>query len=138
MNIVIVNSIYWINRNFLKKVSLIGDSKLKHLYGYGLSKLTNHRFNVKSRFHPGIKINDHIKPIFWGLEADKMIIHIGKNYLPFDKSLMQICNGIISLVTSIHGDNINLVISLIVRRNDNLTHSFPSTLSLLPGNIRKP
>ena len=38
-----------------KTAFFIDDNMLKHLNGYGFSKLTNRRFNAKSMFHPGAK-----------------------------------------------------------------------------------
>ena len=60
----------------LAKIKTNKNSIQKHVNGYGLSKLTNHRFNVNSRFHLGAKLcclNDHIKLTIRTGEADKIL-----------------------------------------------------------------
>ena len=65
-------------------------------------------------------MDDHVETIVCSSETDQIMLHVGTNYLVTDKTLMQICNDIISLAAFIEVNGIKVAISLIVPRNDGL------------------
>ena len=92
-----------------ERVFIFGDTILRNVYDSGPSKLTKHKFNVKSRFYPGARFQcnedhvlelgswcneDHVKPTLHNSQASQIILHVGKNHLMTGKTPMQICTDI--------------------------------------------
>ena len=87
-----------------KSVYIVGDSMVKEVNGFELSKSIKHKYSVRVRFHPSAKtscINDHVKPVIRNQEADHIILHTGTNDLSSDKTAIQICNDVVNLAASI-------------------------------------
>ena len=106
-----------------KSVYIVGESMVKELNGFELSKSIKHKYPVRVRFHLSAKtscINDHVKPTIRNQEADHIILHTGTNDLSSDKTPVQICNDIVNLVASIKNKDIKVSIFEIVERNDAL------------------
>ena len=63
-----------------KSVYIVGDSMVKEVNGFELSKSIKHKFSVRVRFHPSAKtscINDHVKPVIRN-QLGLMICHLIK------------------------------------------------------------
>ena len=112
-------------KNNTKKilVYIVGNSMVKEVNGFELSKTIKHKYSVRVKFHSSAKtscINDHIKPVIRNQEADHIILHTGVNDLSSDKTPVQICNDTVNLAASIKDKDIKVTISEIVERNDAL------------------
>ena len=106
-----------------KAVYIVGDSMIKEVKGYELSKSIRLKKPVKVRSHPSAHIrclSDHVKPVIRNGDADHVILHIGTNDLRSEKTPVQICHEIIDLATSIKNENIKVSISGLVQRGDGL------------------
>ena len=99
----------------------MGDSMVKKVRGFELTKSIRHKANIKVRSFPKAKVRcmtDHIKPTIREESPDHIIIHTGTNEIPSEKTSIQICNDIINFAQSIKDQNIDVSISAIVPRND--------------------
>ena len=105
-----------------KTVFLLGDSMLSNVNRYRVSKLTKHKFKVKSRFYPGARsqnMKDHVKPTVRGSEVDQIILHVGTNDLVTENTPIQICNNI-NFGSFIEVNGIKVAISIIIPISDGL------------------
>ena len=104
-------------KNFKKSAYIVGDSIVKEVKGFELSKSIKHKYSVRVRFHPSTKtscINDHVKLAIRNQEADHIILHTGTNELSSDETPVQICNDTVNLAASIKGKDIKVTISKIL------------------------
>ena len=72
-----------------ENIILLGESMLRNINGYRLSKLIKYKFNVKSRFYLGAGVRcmeDHVKRTVPNGEANQIELHVGRNDLVKDKS----------------------------------------------------
>ena len=74
------------NRNNKNKTSvyILGDSMVKKLNGYLLTRKIKHKHLVKVRSFSGAKIScmtDHVKPTLRDINPDHIILHAGTNDL---------------------------------------------------------
>ena len=75
-----------------ENIILLGESMLRNINGYRLSKLIKYKFNVKSRFYLGAGVRcmeDHVKRTVPNGEANQIELHVGRNDLVKDKKQMQ-------------------------------------------------
>ena len=103
-----------------KTVFLLGDSMLSNVNRYRVSKLTKHKFKVKSRFYPGARsqnMKDHVKPTVRSSEVDQILLHVGTNNLVTENTPIQICNNI-NFASFIEVNGIKVAISLLIPIND--------------------
>ena len=94
---------------------------LKNVEGYNITKMLKYRQSVKVRPFLSAKtrcMSDHVKPTLRDENPDHVIIHVGTNSLVSDQTAIQMCHPIINLAASIRAQNIPVLISGIVPRND--------------------
>ena len=106
-------------------VFILGDSMVKKVNGFHLTKHIKHKYLVKVRSFSSAKTRcmyDHVKPTMRDFNPEHVIIHVGTNDLNSDKTASQIANSIVELALSLKNENNNIYVSLIVPRNDNLNN----------------
>ena len=100
-----------------KTVFIVGDSKIKKIDRYLLTKSINHKFLVKVRPFTTAKtidIYDHLKPTLRDVNPGLFIIHVGTNDLPLNKTSNEIAEEIVKLAESVKKTSSKIVISNIV------------------------
>ena len=108
-----------------KSVFILGDSMVKKVNGFYLTKDIKHKFLVKVRSFSSAKTRcmyDHAKPTIREVNPEHIILHVGTNDLNSEKTASQISNSIIHLANSLKNETNNIHVSLIVPRNDNLNN----------------
>ena len=104
-------------RKSKKTVFIVGDSKIKKIDRYLLTKSINHKFLVKVRPFTTAKtidIYDHLKPTLRDFNPGLFIIHVGTNDLPLNKTSNKIAEEIVKLAESVKKTSSKIVISNIV------------------------
>ena len=87
-------------------------------------KLTKDKIKIKARFYTVARVRcmeDHAKITVRSSEGNQIILNPGTNYLLTDKTPMQICNDIINLASFIKDNLIQVVISFVALRNDQIS-----------------
>ena len=108
-----------------KSVFILGDSMVKKVNGFYLTKDIKHKFLVKVRSFTSAKTRcmyDHAKPTIREVNPEDIILHVGTNDLNSEKTASQISNSIIDLANSLKNETNNIHVSLIFPRNDNLNN----------------
>ena len=108
-----------------KSVFILGDSMVKKVNGFYLTKDIKHKFLVKVRSFSSAKTRcmyDHAKPTIREVSPEHIILHVGTNDLNSEKTASKISNSIIDLANSLKNETNNIHVSLIVPRNDNLNN----------------
>ena len=108
-----------------RAIFIVGDSMVKELKGFELSKSIGHKKLVKVRSHPGATIRcltDHLQPIIRNKDAEHILLHIGTNDLKLEKTPVQICHEIINLAAAIRDKDFKVSVSGIIQRNDHLNN----------------
>ena len=108
-----------------KSVFILGDSMVKKVNGFYLTKDIKHKFLVKVRSFSSAKTRcmyDHAKPTIREVNPEHIILHVGTNDLNSEKTASQTSNSIIDLANSLKNETNNIHVSLIVPRNDNLNN----------------
>ena len=101
-------------------IFVIGESMVKHLNGWEMSKKLNANCKVFVKTFSGAKttcMNDYVKPSVRS-SPDHFILHVGTNDLSSDKSSEEIARSIIGLATSIKNEKHDVSISNIIIRAD--------------------
>ena len=78
-------------------VYILGDSIVKKLNGYLLTRKIKHKHLVKVRSFSGAKIScmtDHVKPILRDINPDHIILHAGTKDLRTENTASQIAKAI--------------------------------------------
>ena len=103
-----------------KSIFVIGDSMVKHLNGWEMSKKLNANCKVFVKTFSGAKatcMNDYVKlPV--RSSPDHFILHVGANDLSSDKSSEEIARSIIDLATLIRNEKHDVSISNIIRADN--------------------
>ena len=102
-------------------VVIVGDSIIKKIDGYLLTKSINYKFLVKVRPFTTAKtidLYDHLKPTLRDFNPGLFIIHVGTNDLPLNKTNNERAEEIVNLAESVKKISTNTVISDIVTRED--------------------
>ena len=102
-----------------KNIVILGDSMIKHVNGYDMSKkLKNCKAYVKSFSGSNVRcMKDHMKPSMRE-KPDHTILHVGTNDLNSDRPSNLIAKSIIDLVITLKNNSQNVSISNIIMRND--------------------
>ena len=104
-----------------KSIFVIGDSMVKHLNGWEMSKKLNANCKVFVKTFSGAKttcMHDYVKPSVRS-SPDHFILHVGTNDLSSNKSPEEIARSIIDLATSIKNKKHDVSISnIIIRAED--------------------
>ena len=133
------------NRNNKIKTNfyILGDSIVKKLNGYLLTRKIKHKHLAKVRSFSGSKIScmtDHVKPTLRDINPDHIIVHASTNDLRTENTASQIAKATIDLATSLKNDDNTVTVSGIVPRLDDLNNkanevSFPLELMCKERNI---
>ena len=108
-----------------KRVFIIGDSMIKKVNGFLLTRNINHKFIVKVRSFQGAKVKcmtDYVKPTINDFDLEHIIIHVGTNDLNSERTASQIANSVTNLQQSLKSINNTVTISLILPRNGELNN----------------
>ena len=122
--IIIIITIHLIN-NARNTVFILGDSIVKNVNGYLLTKKLRHKKLIKTRSFSGAKVScmyDHVKPTIREFNPNHIILHVGTNELKSSKTASQISRSVIDLALSLKSEANAVTISLIVPRKDNLNN----------------
>ena len=113
------------NKNTKQTVFILGDSMVKKVNGFFLTKDIKHKYLVKVRSFSSAKtrcMHDHVKPTIRDFNPEHIIIHVGTNDLNSEKTASQIASSIIELATSLKNKTNKIYTSLIVPRYDELNN----------------
>ena len=103
-----------------KKVTILGDSIIKHLNSCELSKKVSPDCRVYVKHFSGATtdcMKDCVKPSLRN-PPDHFIFHVWTNYLISKQTSEEIAASIISLASSVKGESYNVSISSIILRTD--------------------
>ena len=103
----------------------LGDSMVKKLNGYLLTKKVRHKFLVKVRPFTGAKVScmvDHVKPTLRDDKPDHIILHTGTNDLRSEKTSSNIAKSIVDPAMSLKSSGSSVIVSGIVPRFGNLNN----------------
>ena len=103
-----------------KSIFIIGDSMVKYLNGWEMSKKLNANCKVLVKTFSGAKtacMHDYVKPSVRN-SLDLFILHVGTNDLSSNKSQEEIARSIIDLATPIRNKKHDVSISNIITRAD--------------------
>ena len=90
-----------------------------------MTKNVKHKCLVKVRSFGGAKVRcmyDHSKPTLREFNPEKIIVHVGTNDLNSCNKSSKIARSIISLAKELKNEENEIIVSLIVPRNDNLNN----------------
>ena len=115
------------NRNNKNKtnVYILGDSMVKKLNGYLLTREIRHKHLVKVRSFSGAKIScmtDHVKPTLRDINPDHIVLHADTNDLRTENTASQIVKAAKDLATSLKNDGNTVTVSGIVAKLDELSN----------------
>ena len=115
------------NKNNKNKTNfyILGDSIVKKLNRYLLTRKMKHKHLVKVRLFSGAKIScmtDHVKPTLRDINPDHIILHAGTNDLRTENTASQIEKATIDLATPQKNDDNTVTVSGIVPRLDDLNN----------------
>ena len=109
------------NKSKKDTVFILGDSMVKHINDYLLTRNIKHEYLVKVRPFNAAKVRclyDHSKPTMRDFDPEVIILHVGTNDLTSSKTSSEIAKSIIDLACSLKTNTNKIVISLIVPRRD--------------------
>ena len=107
--------------NEKKKVFVLGDSMVKHIQGWDITKELENKHKVYIRQLAGSKVicmNDYVKSCIPENNPDHIIFHFGKNDIPTSKVPLRIAQSIVDLAKSVMTQDRSVTISDIIPRND--------------------
>ena len=109
-----------VNKN-KQKVFILGDSIVKHIQGWEITKTLDNKQKVYVRQFSGSKVScmkDYVKPSIRQNNPDHIIFHVGTNDVPSKKTSQVIAQSTVDLAKSVANDNLQVTFSNIVPRND--------------------
>ena len=101
---------------------MLGDSMLKHVQGWDITKRIDNKRKVYVRQFSGSKkdfMKDYMKPCIRENNPDHLILHVETNDVPSNKKAKSIAESIVSLAKEVKASKIDVSISSIIPRNDN-------------------
>ena len=104
---------------------ILGDSMVKKLNSFLLTRKLKHKFLVKVRPFSSAKVrcmHNHVKPTIRDVNPDHIILHCGTNHLNPERTASKIARSIIELAHSLKSKDNKKSVSLIVPKNDNLSN----------------
>ena len=104
---------------------MLGDSIVKKLNGFLLTRKLNHKCLVKIRPFNSAKVRcmlDHAKPTIRDFDPDHIILHYGTNYLNSNKTSSQTAREIIDLAFSMKPDKNKISIPLLTPCSEKLNN----------------
>ena len=108
------------NQNLKETEFILGDSMMKKLNGFLLTRKLSHTqpfSSAKVRC-----MHDHVKPTVRHINPDHIILYYGANHLSSDRTASQIARSIIQVAFSLKSQDNKISIFLIVPRNENLNN----------------
>ena len=105
-------------------VFILGDSMVRNVNGFLITRNIGHKYLVKVRSFNGAKVRcmeDHSKPTVRNFNPKWIILHVGTNDLKLKKKAGRISKSIMELASSLKNNNTNVAVSFIVPRNDALS-----------------
>ena len=100
-----------------KKISMVlGDSMVKHIQGWGITKKPENKHKVYIRPFAGLKVicmNDICEK-----NTDHIIFHVGTNDIPTSKDSLAIVQSIVDLAKSVMTQDRSVTISGIIPQNN--------------------
>ena len=109
-----------VNKN-KQKVFILGDSIVKHIQGWEITKKRDNKQKVYVRQFSRSNVScmrDCVKPSIRENNPDHIIFHVGTNYVPSEKTPEVIAQSTIDLAKTVANDNLQVTVSSIVSRND--------------------
>ena len=107
--------------NEKKKVFVLGDSLVKHIQGWDITKKLENKRKVYFRQFAGSKVicmNDYVKPCIRENNPAHIIFHVRTNDIPTSKDPLAIVQSIVDLAKSVLTQDLSVTISSIIPRND--------------------
>ena len=104
-----------------KNIFILGDSMVKHIYGWEMNKKLNKKHKAFVRSFSGAKttsMRDYIKPCLKENSLEHFVLHVKTNDLPSVKPADSIARSIITLAQEVIAEKRSVSISSIIPRND--------------------
>ena len=104
---------------------VLGDSIVKSVHGYLLTKKLRNKKLIKIRSFSGARVScmyDHVEPTIREFNPNHIILHVGTNELKSSKTASLISRSVIDLALSLKSETNAVMISLIVPRKDSLNN----------------
>ena len=104
-----------------KSVLIIGDSMIKHVNGWHLSKKLKPKYKVMVRSFPGAAtqcMNDYGKPSIRA-QPDHFILHVGTNDLISDSTPTEVARKVFDIARRLKSDTCDITFSELIIRIDN-------------------
>ena len=104
---------------------ILGDSIVKKVNGYLLTKKLRNKKLIKVRSFSGAKVScmyDNVKRTIREFNPNHIILHVGTNEIESIKTASQISRSVIDLLPSLKSETNTAKISLIVPRKDSLNN----------------
>ena len=106
-----------------KKIYILGDSMVKHVEGWQLSKSTNQKVCVRSFTGAKVKcMKDYVKPCIRENDPDHVIMHVGTNKMNSELPPERIAKSVIDVAKNVKTDTRSVRISGIIPRNHNFNN----------------
>ena len=106
-----------------KKIYILGDSMVKHVEGWQLSKSTNQKVYVRSFTGAKVKcMKDYVKPCIRENDPDHVIMHVGTNEMNSELPPERIAKSVIDVAKNVKTDTRSVSISGIIPRNHNFNN----------------
>ena len=122
--------------NEKKKVFVLGDSMVKHIKGWYITKKLENKHKVYIRQFAGSKricMNDYVKPCIRENNPHHIIFHVGTNDIPTSKDPLAIAQSIVDLAKSVMTQDRSVAISGIIPRNDQWNNKVKEVNDSLAG-----
>ena len=106
-------------------IYILGDSMVKHIEGWKLTKKTDKNHKIYVRSFPGAKVKfmkDYAKPCIRENDPDHVILHVGTNELNSELLPERIAKSIVDVAKNIKSEKRSVSISGVVPRNDDLNN----------------
>ena len=106
-------------------IYILGDSMVKHIEGWKLTKKTDKNHKIYVRSFPGAKVKcmkDYVKPCIRENDPDHVILHVGTNKLNSEFLPERIAKSIVDVAKNIKSEKRSVSISGVVPRNDDLNN----------------
>ena len=106
-------------------IYILGDSMVKHIEGWKLTKKTDKNHKIYVRSFPGAKVKcmkDYAKPCIRENDPDHVILHAGTNELNSELLPERIAKSIVDVAKNIKSEKRSVSISGVVPRNDDLNN----------------
>ena len=111
------------NKKKNKKKYVLGDSIVKHVEGWQLSKMTNQKVYVRSFSGAKVKcIKDYVKPCIRENDPDHVILHVGTNEMNSELPPERIAKSVVDVAKNVKSNTRSVSISSILPRNDNFNN----------------